>query len=285
MYWAHAKGRSTVPLVDRVAHIRDRGHAALGDEHDRVRRDPRAEHRRTAQARGAPDHDRRDADASADLGSPPHHRRSGRHDNDRHGAHEDALVLNLQLLFAGQTIWIVARSTGVASLVALSISMLTGMALRPKSLTWLSTNRALSELHSYATVLWLPFAIAHVVAILLDPYAKVGLVDLVVPFFMSYGTFAIGLGTLSVQMLVVVTIAALSRSKLSRGEWLAFHRLSYVAFAAAFLHGVLSGTDLAYPWLAGIAWLVAAILVIVGWRRVAHAVSRLGQRPMDPSAA
>ena len=193
--------------------------------------------------------------------------------------------MNLQLLFAGQTIWIVARSTGVASLVALSISMLTGMALRPKSLTWLSTNRALSELHSYATLLWLPFAIAHVVAILLDPYAKVGLVDLVVPFLMSYGTFAIGLGTVSVQLLLVVTIAALSRSKLSRGEWIAFHRLSYVAFAAAFLHGVLSGTDLAYPWLAGLAWLVAAILVIVGWRRVMHAISRLGQRSVDRATA
>jgi sulfoxide reductase heme-binding subunit YedZ len=193
--------------------------------------------------------------------------------------------VNLQLLFAGQTIWIIARSTGVASLVALSISMLTGMALRPKSLTWLSTNRALSELHSYATVLWLPFGIAHVVAIVADPYAKVGLVDLVVPFLMSYGTFAIGLGTVSVQLLLVVTVAALSRKKLSRGEWLAFHRLSYVAFAAAFLHGVLSGTDLAYPWLAGIAWLVAAVLVMIGWRRITHAVADLGQRSVDPSAA
>jgi sulfoxide reductase heme-binding subunit YedZ len=180
--------------------------------------------------------------------------------------------VNLQLLLAGQTIWIVARSTGVASLVALSISLLTGVALRPKTLTWLSTNRAISELHSYSTVLWLPFAIAHVVAILVDPYAKVGLVDLVIPFLMSYGTFAIGLGTVSVQLLLVVTIAALSRTKLSRGEWLAFHRLSYVAFAAAFLHGVLSGTDLAYPWLAGIAWLVAAILVMASWRRVTHAL-------------
>ncbi|HYK96926.1 MAG TPA: hypothetical protein VEU77_00905 [Candidatus Acidoferrales bacterium] len=193
--------------------------------------------------------------------------------------------MNLQLLLAGQTLWIVARSTGVASLIALSISLLTGVALRPKSLTWLSTNRAISELHSYATVLWLPLGIAHVVAIFLDPYAKVGLVDLVVPFLMSYGTFAIGLGTLSVQLLIVVTLAAISRNKLTRGEWLAIHRLSYVAFAAAFLHGVLSGTDLAYPWLAGLAWLVAAILALAGWRRVTHEVTDLRQRSMDRLAA
>jgi predicted ferric reductase len=144
------------------------------------------------------------------------------------------------------------------------------MAMRPKSLTWLSTNRAVSELHSYATVLWLPLAIAHVIAILLDPYAGVGLVDLFVPFRVSYGAFAIGLGTISVQLLAVVTIAALMRSRLGRDKWLVLHRLSYVAFAAAFLHGVLSGTDLASPWLMGVAWLVAAILAMFGLRRITH---------------
>jgi predicted ferric reductase len=171
-----------------------------------------------------------------------------------------------------ETIWIIARSTGVASLVALSLSMLTGMAMRPKTLGWLSTNRAVSELHSYSTVLWLPLGLAHVIALLFDPYAKVGLVDLAVPFLMSYGTFAIGLGTLSAELLVVVLIAAWSRDKLTRGQWLAYHRVSYFAFAAAFLHGVLSGTDLAYPWLMGTAWLVAAMLSVAGLRRVRHAL-------------
>ena len=145
------------------------------------------------------------------------------------------------------------------------------MALRPKSLTWLSTNRALSELHSYATVLWVPLGLAHIVALLFDPFAKVGLVDLVIPFAMSYGTFAIGLGTISLELVIVVTVAAWSRSRLSRGQWLAFHRVSYIAFAAAFLHGALSGTDLAYPWLMGVAWLVAGILTLAGLERVRHA--------------
>jgi len=181
----------------------------------------------------------------------------------------------IDLLLTGQTYWIIARATGVASLVALSLSMLTGMAMRPKSLGWLSTNRAVSELHSYATVLWLPLGLAHVIALLLDPYAKVGLVDLVVPFVMPYGTLAIGLGTVSLQLVFVVIVAAWSRTRLSCGQWLAFHRLSYMAFAAAFLHGVLSGTDLAYPWLMGVAWLVAAILVMAGARRVYHAFVRV----------
>lgn len=182
-----------------------------------------------------------------------------------------------------ETIWIIARATGVASLVALSLSILTGMAMRPKTLGWLSTNRAISELHSYSTVLWLPLAIAHIVGLLFDSFAKVGLVDLVIPFLMPYGTFAIGLGTLSAELLIVVLIAAWSREKLTRGQWLAYHRVSYFAFAAAFLHGVLSGTDLAYPWLMGISWLVAAILVMAGIRRVRHALTRRDALPARTS--
>ena len=181
--------------------------------------------------------------------------------------------MSLSTLVAGETIWIVARSTGVASLVALSLSLLTGVALRPKILAWLSTNRAVSEVHSYATVLWLPLGIVHVVALLFDPYTKVGLLDLAIPFAMPYGAFAIGLGTISLQLLIVVLVAAWSRTRLSRGQWLAFHRLSYLAFVAAFLHGVLSGTDLAYPWLAGIAWVVAAILTLACLRRIAHGIA------------
>ena len=180
--------------------------------------------------------------------------------------------MSLSTLMAGETIWIVARSTGVAALVALSLSLLTGVALRPKSLGWLSTNRAVSELHSYATVLWLPLGIVHVLAWLFDPYARVGLLDLAIPFAVPYGAFEIGLGTISLQLLIVVLVAAWSRTRLSRGQWLAFHRLSYVAFAAAFLHGVLSGTDLASPWLAGVAWVVAAILTLASLKRIAHGV-------------
>jgi sulfoxide reductase heme-binding subunit YedZ len=265
------------PFRDGAPRGRHGHHVLVARRHDRVRVDPRAERGGAAQAERVHDRERSDADARADLPH-DHDEPAPDHGDVRHHHHDDtranahALVVNPALLFTGQTIWIVARSTGVASLVSLSLSLLTGMALRPKTLGWLSTNRAVSELHSYATVLWLPLGLAHVIAILFDPYSKVGVADLVIPFAMPYGAFAIGLGTLSLQLLVVVLVAAWSRDRLSRGQWLVFHRLSYLAFGAAFLHGVLSGTDLAYPWLTGVAWLVAAMLALAGTRRVLHAL-------------
>jgi sulfoxide reductase heme-binding subunit YedZ len=171
-------------------------------------------------------------------------------------------------------IWIVARSTGTASLVALVLSVLSGMALRSGALAWLSHNRGVRAVHDLTSVLWLPLAIAHVIALLFDPYAKIGLADLVVPFLVPYGSFAIGLGTISLQLTVVVHASTWLRSKLTQPGWLAIHRLSYIAFVAAFAHGLLAGTDLAQPVLTALAWIVAAILVIVGFRRLTAARGR-----------
>jgi sulfoxide reductase heme-binding subunit YedZ len=171
-------------------------------------------------------------------------------------------------------IWVVARSTGTAALVALVLSVLSGMALRSGALTWLSHNRGVRAVHELTSVLWLPLAIAHVVALLLDPYAKVGLADLVIPFLVPYGSFAIGLGTISLQLAVVVLGSTWLRSTLPPQGWLAIHRLSYIAFVAAFAHGLLAGTDFVQPVLQALAWITAAVLAIVAFRRLTAAKRR-----------
>ena len=168
-------------------------------------------------------------------------------------------------------VWIVARSTGTAALVALVLSVVSGMALRSGALAWLSHNRGVRAVHDLTSLLWLPLAIAHVVALLLDPYSKVGLIDLVVPFLVSYGSFAIGLGTISLQLVAVVLVSTWLRASLTHQGWLAIHRLSYVAFVAAFAHGLLAGTDLAQPVLAALAWVAGAVVAIVAFRRATRA--------------
>jgi DMSO/TMAO reductase YedYZ heme-binding membrane subunit len=60
------------------------------------------------------------------------------------------------------------------------------------------------------------------------------------------------------------------RSSLTLGQWQAFHRLSYAAFVAAFAHGIMSGTDLANPVVAALAWITAAAVGFVALRRIAR---------------
>jgi len=171
-------------------------------------------------------------------------------------------------------LWVLARSTGTAAFVALVLSVVSGMALRSGALTWLSHNRAVKEVHYLTSVVWLPLAAVHVIALMLDPYSRIGFVDLIVPFLVSYGSFAIGLGTISLELIVVVLVSTWMRSSLSQQGWLAIHRLSYVAFVAAFAHGLLAGTDFAQPLLSALAWLTASMVLVVGFRRLTAARAR-----------
>src|SRR5579864_8023311 len=96
-----------------------------------------------------------------------------------------------------QFFWVLARVTGLSAYASLAVALISGIALRSAVLDWLGNNRAVRSLHEYTTVLWIPLAVLHVVSLLLDATARVGWLDLVVPFHSSYGTLGIGLGALS----------------------------------------------------------------------------------------
>ena len=169
---------------------------------------------------------------------------------------------------ADQFFWVLARVAGLSSCAALAIALLTGIALRTAVLDWLGSNRAVRTLHEYTTVLWIPLATLHILALLLDTTARVGVIDVVLPFHSSYGTLGIGLGALSVDVLIAVTVAAYLKRRMRKDVWLWVHRLAYAAFALIFLHAVLTGTDFSDPAVSAITWGTAAALLTLGLARV-----------------
>ncbi len=166
-----------------------------------------------------------------------------------------------------QFFWVMARVAGLSSYTTLAIALVTGIALRTAVLDWLGSNRALRSLHEYTTVLWIPFAGLHLLSLLLDTTARIGLPDLVIPFHSTYGTLAIGLGALSVDVLVIVTVTAFFKRRMNKILWLWLHRTAYLAFALIFLHAVLSGTDFSDPLVSAITWAAASMLLMLGLAR------------------
>ena len=166
-----------------------------------------------------------------------------------------------------QFLWVLARVAGLGSYAALALALVTGIALRTAVFDWLGSNRALRSLHEYTTVLWIPLAGIHIVALVLDSTARITVVDLVVPFHAVYGTLAIGLGALAVDVLLVVTVTALLKRIIKPDLWKWLHRLAYAAFALIFLHALLSGTDFSDPIVSAVSWAVAAALLALGLAR------------------
>lgn len=168
---------------------------------------------------------------------------------------------------ADQFFWVLSRVAGLGSYAALAVALVTGIALRTAVLDWLGSNRALRSLHEYTTVLWIPLAVLHLAALLLDKTSRIAVIDLVVPFHSTYGTLAIGLGTLAVDILLVVTVTAYLKRRMPGELWKWLHRLTYVAFAMIFLHAVLSGTDFSDPIVSAITWSTAAMLLVLSLAR------------------
>lgn len=164
--------------------------------------------------------------------------------------------------------WILARVAGLSAFAALSISLLSGLSLRTGVLDWLGSNRALRSLHEYTTLLWMPLGGLHIVALLLDQTSRVRLVDVIVPFLMPYGTLAIGLGTITFEVFLLVAITGLLKRRMNSQAWQWVHRLSYVAFGLLFVHALLGGSDFGDPAVSALAWATAGLLSVITAARV-----------------
>ena len=164
--------------------------------------------------------------------------------------------------------WFIARITGLTAFAVLSLSVLSGEALRTSVLDFLAKNRAVRKLHDFTTPLWLPLVFAHVIALLFDKTARIQPINVVVPFVTDYGQLPIGLGTVAFDIVMIVTITSWLRSKMNNTLWTWIHRTSYVGFVALFFHAALSGTDFDAPLVSAIAWSTAAGLAILGISRI-----------------
>lgn len=167
-------------------------------------------------------------------------------------------------------LWILARVTGLSSAAALAICLLTGLTMRSAVLDWLASNRALRSTHEFTAVLWIPLGLSHLVFLVLDGSVgtPIRLVDLVVPFQVAYGTFAIGLGTLTFDLLVLVAVTGWLRRRIHPVAWRWLHRLAYAACAMLFLHALLAGSDFSAPQVSAVAWSVAAVLAVLSLARL-----------------
>jgi DMSO/TMAO reductase YedYZ heme-binding membrane subunit len=165
-------------------------------------------------------------------------------------------------------VWLVARVAGLTAFAALSISVLSGLSLRTGVLDWLGSNRVLRTLHEYTTVLWMPAGALHIAALLLDHTARIRPLDLLVPFLVPYGGLAIGLGTITFQVFLLVVVTGYLRRRMDGPTWQWLHRLSYVAYGLLFVHALLAGTDAGDPVVAAVTWATAGLVGLLAAARL-----------------
>ncbi|HEX4821504.1 MAG TPA: hypothetical protein VFV00_14965 [Acidimicrobiales bacterium] len=168
-------------------------------------------------------------------------------------------------------LWYAARVCALTAFATLAASVLTGTAIRTEYLAPIARSRAVRELHTFLTWFWLPLVGVHVVALVLDSTARIGVLDTVVPFRVSYGSTAIGLGTISFLVLIGTLLTSLLRSHMPHRLWRWLHRLTYPMFVVILLHAQLAGTDFSNTAVSVIGWATLGATVLLAVPRLAHA--------------
>ena len=182
---------------------------------------------------------------------------------------------------AEMRVWMAARATGIVSLVLLTLLIVLGIVLsHPEQSRWKQAKR-IFPWHESLWVFVMAFLIVHIVSLVLDPYAGVGVAGAMLPGMSEYRTVPVALGVVAMYALVVTVVTARYTALLPSGTWLRLHRLSAVVLALAWGHGVLSGTDseALRPLYWGIALVVFAAAGYRYWVDRTRARARMRQSP------
>lgn len=181
-------------------------------------------------------------------------------------------------------VWLTARGAGLTALVLLSLATCLGALTSGRGRA--DTRVVTQYVHRVTAATGLGVLVLHVLTVLADSYAHVGVTGAVVPFTSGYRATWVGLGTLAVYVFLAVAVLGLARGRMAgsaRGAagWRALHAAAYGGWALAMVHGYTTGTDSSAGWvrllylLCGAAVLGAFAVRLIspptGRRRVAPA--------------
>jgi methionine sulfoxide reductase heme-binding subunit len=177
-------------------------------------------------------------------------------------------------------LWYASRATGVVSLLLLSAVMILGMLVNRQGRLPGLPRFGATMLHRNISLLSVAFVAVHVITALADPFVTIGAVAVIAPFTSAYEPFWLGLGAVSLDMMIALIVTSLVRARMSRRAWRAVHWLAYAAWPVAFAHSIGSSTDLRHGGLFDLAvGCAAAVGAAAGWRVSASiAAPRRSQR-------
>jgi sulfoxide reductase heme-binding subunit YedZ len=172
--------------------------------------------------------------------------------------------------------WFVTRGSGVVTLILLTLTVALGVANVQRLQTAGVPRFVINAVHRNASLLAIVFLAIHIVTTVLDSYVNISLIDAVVPFGASYRPLWVGLGAISLDLMLAVIITSLLRRHIGYRAWRVTHWLAYACWPTALLHGIGTGTDAGATWMLVVTGICVAIVA-------AAVLTRVSQRDVDRS--
>jgi sulfoxide reductase heme-binding subunit YedZ len=160
--------------------------------------------------------------------------------------------------------WYLTRGTGIVALILLTLSVALGVANVRRAQTASVPRFVFDSIHRSGSLLAVAFVLVHIATSLLDGYAPIRLIDVIVPFRSAYRPLWLGFGAVAFDLLIAVALTSVLRRRLGYRAWRATHWAAYACWPVALLHGLGTGSDTKTAWMLGItAVCVIAVIVAV----------------------
>lgn len=168
--------------------------------------------------------------------------------------------------------WLLSRASAGVAFGLLWLSLASGIAITNRmARVWPGGPRAF-DLHQFSGLLGLAFSLFHALILLGDKFIGYTLPQILIPFAsLGYAPFWVGLGQVSLYLMVIVTLSYYVRGLIGRKNWRRLHYLSFGMYALVLLHGIMAGTDTALGWVQAGYWFSGASLLFLTIFRVLSA--------------
>jgi len=143
----------------------------------------------------------------------------------------------------GTALWATSRAAGVTAFLALTLDVVFGLFVSTGAADRLVPRARSVDIHRWLSTVALTLTGVHAIALIGDRFVRFDVLDLLVPFLSSYRSVAVALGVLAAYGALLVHASFSLRRRIGTRTWRKLHYLSFFAFAAALVHGLLAGSD------------------------------------------
>ena len=132
----------------------------------------------------------------------------------------------------------------MVSLLLLSMVMILGLVVNRQGRLPGLPRFGAASLHRSVSLLAVLFVAVHVITAIADPFVTIRIAAAIIPFSSAYKPFWLGLGAVSLDLIIALIVTSLARARIGRRTWRGLHWLAYAAWPVAFAHSIGSSTDL-----------------------------------------
>jgi methionine sulfoxide reductase heme-binding subunit len=157
--------------------------------------------------------------------------------------------------------WYFSRAAGIVSYLMLTISVIWGLVLSTKISKEYTPAPAVLALHNAVSWTAVGIGAMHGFSLMFDTYFTYDLFDILIPFNGPYKPVWVGLGTLSLYIMLVTSASFAWKEWLGQRGWRIIHYSTFAMYGLVTLHGLMAGTD---SWTLGTNMMyVGSVLVVL----------------------